>query len=318
MTAPVTEARRPRQARQAEPPARTDTVAAQKELIRLVDARTSQLLALFAGDEALVERFKTVALHAATSNERILRSDPLTVIEAMRDSATMGLELNGVMGEGYLVPYWNSRRSVYETRFQPGYRGLLKLIRRSGQVLDIAADVVYEGDAFEYETGSDAYVRHRPAWRDRGGRLGTYAYAKLPGGITRVLILTEAEAEMVRKASKAADEGPWVEWPDEMRKKTAIRRLAKTLPQDPLVERALEVENRAEQAYAAPPATERRELRGASAARELLGAEPPAAALGPGQQAAPQQPAEAGEGPIEATWSAEEVADAVDGEEEAG
>jgi phage RecT family recombinase len=314
MTAPAAAARGPRRPDRAGGAPPPDGIAAQRQLVAMVEQRTPQLVALFAGDEALVERFKTVALHAATANPKILASDPLTVIEAMRDSAAMGLELNGVMGEGYLVPYWNSKRSTYETRFQPGYRGLLKLIRRSGQVLDISSDVVYEGDAFEFETGSDAYVRHRPAWKDRGGRLGTYAYAKLPGGVTRVLILTEAEAEQVRKSSKAADDGPWIEWPDEMRKKTAIRRLAKTLPQDPLVERALEVENRAEQAYAGPP-PERRELRGAAAARDLLGAPAPAEApaLTAGERPAPQPTDE----PTEATWTADEVAAAVDGEEEA-
>lgn len=257
--------------------ARFDPEAAKREIVGQLRApqRVEQFASLLGGDERALERMLTVALHAATSNPRILQADPLTIVEAVRESMTLRLELTGVNGQGYLVPYWNKEKSLYDVQFQPGYRGLLLLVERTGKVVDVQAEVVYEADYLDWMGGARAYVNYRAAWADRGDRLGTLAWANLPsegGLVTKVIQLPEADAERIRKSSKAADNGPWIEWPDEMRKKSALRRLTKILPQDESVERALALEARAEERYSLPPAgVAPRRIAGVGRAHAALG-----------------------------------------------
>lgn len=235
----------------------TEAIARVDELMA---ERHGQMLSLFAGDETVVDRMRTLTLHALTHPrlmEKLQRADLGTVIEAVRDCAALGLMPIPALAEGYFVPYWNSKKGKYDIQFQPGYNGLAKLVRNSGHVLDVSAGVAYEGDQFDYDEGSSAFVRHKRALRDRGNRIASYAIANLPGGLVRVRVMDMAEIEQHRRASKAADDGPWVEWYDAMSAKTALRDLCKYLPKSATVERALIIESEAEERHGRPPATGR-------------------------------------------------------------
>jgi recombination protein RecT len=238
--------------------ARIDPKETAGQVMVLLDNRADQLRALLGNDERLYERFRTVALHAVTSNPKVLESDPASIIEAIRDSATLGLEPNGLMGEGYVLPYRNRNTGRYEAQFQVGWRGLLKLIRRSGEIASIDAQCVYEEDEFALDLGSEPRVVHRPSLTARGNRVGAYAICRLRSGELVIEWMPNAEIEMVRRSSRAADDGPWVDWPDEMARKTVLKRIAKRLPLAHVAERALEIEARAEEESARPqriPAT---------------------------------------------------------------
>jgi recombination protein RecT len=213
--------------------------------VQVADAirqRAEDYLPLLGGDERARDRFVTVAIHAITTDPKVLQCEPLSIIEAVRDSASMGLELNGLMGEGYILPYGN------KAQFQVGWRGLLRLARRSGDIAAIDAQVVYENDEFDVDLGSDPRITHRPALDDRGNRRGAYAYARLTSGELVTEWMPNADIEMVRRASRSKDGGPWVQWPDEMARKTVVKRLCKRLPLDSLAQRALEAEARADTA----------------------------------------------------------------------
>jgi recombination protein RecT len=227
------------------------------EVTALLTKRHDQLISLFAGDEAVVDRMKTLTLHALAQPrlmEKLQRADLATVIEAVRECAALGLMPIPALAEGYFVPYWNSKKGQYDIQFQTGYNGLAKLVRNSGNVLDVSAGVAYANDEFDYDEGSAAFVRHKRALSDRGNRIAAYAIALFPGGIARVRVMDIAEVEQHRKASKAADDGPWVEWYDPMAAKTALRDLCKYLPKSATVERALIGEVEAEERHARPPA----------------------------------------------------------------
>jgi len=219
----------------------TNAVATRDTQMQAVDAiraRSDQFLDLLGGDERARDRWLTVALHAVTSNPDILKCDPLTVVEAVRASASMGLELNGLMGEAYLIKYGN------KAQFQVGWRGLLRLARRSGDIAAIDAQVVYSNDAFDVDLGSEPKVTHKPALSDRGNRVGVYGWARLTSGELVVEWMDNDQVELVRRSG--AKGGPWVDWYDEMARKTVIKRLCKRLPLDSLAQRALEAEARAD------------------------------------------------------------------------
>lgn len=167
---------------------------------------------------------KTLFL-AVNRTPKLLQCTQSSVLESVMCCAELGLDVSGSLGLGYLVPYGN------KAQFIPGYRGLIKLARNSGELLSIEADVVCEADHFVYEKGSAPRIEFRPKLDgDRGKPRGVYALAVLKSGESQAVYLSISEIEKVRRVSRAGSSGPWVDWWEEMAKKTAIRRLAKLLP----------------------------------------------------------------------------------------
>lgn len=192
--------------------------------------------------------------------------------------------------------------------YMPMTQGLLKKARNSGEISTIAAHVVYEKDYFLYEMGDDERLVHRPFLDGERGRMRfAYMVAHLKdGGIVRE-VLTSTDIDKIRSKSQSADKGPWRDWPEEMWRKSAIRRGSKYLPSstdredgssfaetlhsdDELYEDAAELPAAAEPESAAP-------RKGRRAGRILDGApEPAAAAAEP--TGAPANAAAMGNGPV--------------------
>ena len=99
---------------------------------------------------------------------------PQSFLGAMMTAAQLGLEPNTPLGQAYLLPYWNSKANAYECQFQLGYKGLLDLAYRSGEISVIQAHVVYENDTFDYSFGLDPQLKHIPAKSDRGAPIFVY------------------------------------------------------------------------------------------------------------------------------------------------
>ena len=118
-----------------------------------------------------------------------------------------------------------------KVQYMPMVGGILKKVRNSGELASISAQVAYDKDLFEYELGDDERIVHKPfLGEDRGKQIAVYAIAKTKDGAIYREVMSVADVEKVRAASKTGKFGPWVDWWDEMAKKTVIRRLAKRLP----------------------------------------------------------------------------------------
>jgi recombination protein RecT len=186
------------------------------------------------------DRVKQQLYHAltqsVTKNPQLGQCDPNTIIIAACQAVALGLDLNPVLGEAYLVPRWNNAIRANECCFQPGYQGLVKLVRKAGQVVSIRAAIVHEGDTFRYSYTPDLVFEHIPKMQHRGsiangkGVKAVYAIAKLSNGEMVIEVMTVDEIEEIRKVSKSAQNGPWVSFWGEMSKKTVLRRLIKGLP----------------------------------------------------------------------------------------
>lgn len=186
------------------------------------------------------ERMVRVVLSAMQTNPDILECEPHTVLLSIMRAATMGLEPDGgVLGHGYLVPFWNSKNRRKECQFITGYRGLCKLARNSGEVVDVWAKVVHETDDFEFDEVENKPIRHKRNYSAEPGRIiGAYAAARFRDGYTRFEYMTAHEIEEIKAktASKTREGkivGPWTSHEGEMYKKTVVRRLAKYLPLAP-------------------------------------------------------------------------------------
>lgn len=187
------------------------------------------------------DRLIKIAITAAAKNPKILDCDRESIMLSVMQAAELGLEPGGALGEGYLVPYGRT------CQFIPGYRGLISLARRSGQIVSIEAHEVYEQDEFTVEFGLDPKLIHRPTLKsERGDVVAFYAVARIVGGGVQYDYMTRADVDAIRKRSRAGSSGPWVTDYNEMGKKTVIRRLFKTLPVSVELCRALEIQAESE------------------------------------------------------------------------
>lgn len=176
-------------------------------------------------------RMMQTALIACMRNPALLDADRNSMLSALREAATLGLEVDGVQGHGYLVPFYDKKSNSTKVQFMPGYKGLIELARRSGQVVSIDARVVYEGDLFEYQYGLDPFVRHAPGEvRDPKKLKAAYAVCKMKDGGVQFEVMLKVDVEAIQRRSRAGNSGPWVSDTAEMWKKTALRRLCKMLP----------------------------------------------------------------------------------------
>lgn len=172
------------------------------------------------------ERLKLVALTVFTRTPALLACDPVSVARAIVEAGQLGLEPTGLLGGAYLVPRGN------QAVLMVGYRGLVMLAKRSGEVQRVEARVVRANDPlFEYGYGLDPYLRHVPAQTtDPGPMTHAYAIVVYNTGEKSFDVMSVAEVEAVRARSAAGKSGPWVTDYFEMAKKTVLRRLLKLAP----------------------------------------------------------------------------------------
>ncbi|HXR75181.1 MAG TPA: recombinase RecT [Bryobacteraceae bacterium] len=183
------------------------------------------------------ERFIRVALNATMRQPELLSCSRESFFRALLDLSALGLEADG--RRAHLIPFRN--KGQMEVQLIIDYKGIAELVRRSGDVSYIHADVVYEHDEFEYSFGSGAALKHKPNLEDRGERVvAVYSFVKLKDGSEDFIVLSKSDVDKVRKRSRAANNGPWVSDWDEMAKKTAFRRHSKWLPLSPETRDAVE------------------------------------------------------------------------------
>lgn len=177
------------------------------------------------------ERFTRMVMTALSSTPKLQECTPKSFLGAMMQAAQLGVEPNTPLGQAYLIPY--SNHGNLECQFQLGYKGLLDLAYRSGDIADISAHVVYANDKFEYELGLTPKLRHVPALTDRGESILYYAiYHTKSGGYGFEVMSREDVVSHRNKYSKAAAKGfsPWATNFDEMAKKTVLKRVLKYAP----------------------------------------------------------------------------------------
>lgn len=187
-----------------------------------------------------VEKFIRTTLTAVQMNPELLGADRRSLLGACMKAAQDGLLLDGREA----APVIFRTKEGPKVQYMPMVGGILKKIRNSGELASISAHVVYDKDHFEYELGDNENIVHKPfLGEDRGKPIAVYAVAKTKDGAIYREVMSVADVDKVRQASRAKDAGPWVQWWDEMAKKTVIRRMAKRLPSSADVDQVLQSDN---------------------------------------------------------------------------
>lgn len=99
-------------------------------------------LALAVPKHLSADRMARIAATEVRKTPALLNTTPASFLGAVMQSAQLGLEPGSALGQAYLVPYGNQCQLIL------GYRGMIDLARRSGQVLSLNAYAVREGDEF--------------------------------------------------------------------------------------------------------------------------------------------------------------------------
>lgn len=192
------------------------------------------------------DRLIKVALLAYSKTPKLRECSLESIWQSVAQAAELGLEPGGVLGHAYLVPFKG------ECTLIPGYRGLIDLARRSGEIESIEAHVVCERDKFTLKFGLESVLEHEPFLDGDAGEMRfVYAVAKLKGGGRQFEVMTRAQVERIRNNSpdfkfKGAN-SVWAQHFDEQSRKTVIRRLFKYLPisveRDEKLIKALEIDD---------------------------------------------------------------------------
>ncbi|HCP78618.1 MAG: recombinase RecT [Pusillimonas sp.] len=208
-----------------------------KQIAHLLEQRKSEISKMLP-KHLTADRLLKVAQIAATTTPGLLECEIPTLVSAIGQCAQMGLEPNTVLGHAYLVPFNTKRKDgegrerwVKSVQVIVGYKGLIDLARRSGQIVSIAAHEVCKNDHFDLVYGLEEKLEHRPAMGDRGPIIGFYAVAKLVGGGYAFEFMSRYEVDAIKESSQSKGKyGPWKDHYTEMGRKTVIRRLSKYLP----------------------------------------------------------------------------------------
>lgn len=228
----------------------SSTLPVVKEKLNTIGAMLEsrkQMIAQVLPRHIKADRLIKVALMAMNRQPELLNCTPASLFQALMMAGQLGLEPDGVLGSAYLIPYGTHATLI------PGYRGLIDLARRSGQIKSIEAHLIRKGDKFECAFGLSPELTHSPvfpgdeAYLKNENIIGAYAVAKLVDGGEQFEVMSRAEIDAIRSRSKAAKSGPWVTDFGEMAKKTVIRRIMKYLPLSVEMASALELDNRADE-----------------------------------------------------------------------
>lgn len=218
----------------------SDTAVKKNEAIAQFDPIREHFVKTL-GEEAFA-REVSFAIQLINNNSQLQRSTLASRLVAVANVANIGLSLNPVLKEAYLVPrnvkVKTETGDRWEVRcfLEPSYIGMIKLATDSGSVRSMHADLVWEGDDIEIVQGTVQHIKHVPflqTGRPKGNLKGAYSVAKLTDGSFNVLVMDIDELRKVKAASEAVKKGnasPYDDWENEMFRKAPIRRHFKMLP----------------------------------------------------------------------------------------
>ena len=210
------------------------------------------------------ERVVRIAISSISRTPQLLQADIRTIGAAVIQASILGLEPNSELGHAYLVPFKNNKRrypdgttGVLECQLIPGYKGIVKLARNSGEVGFVDGASIRENDHFVYDGGLNPMLEHKhfPKSKEQRGKvIGYWAGYKFKNGETGgVRVVAKADADAHRdKFSKACRDrnGSLTQfWTDEdswMYVKFPLKQALKLAPTSAEVQRLLALDDTAE------------------------------------------------------------------------
>lgn len=240
---------------------KTDELPAVQRFVSYMERYEKQVLPSLLNDthaKVTPAKFTQIVINEIKKNERLLQAfteNPSSMFASILAGAEIGLVPSDLLGEFYLIPR-NIKQDggKYKLTVTPliGYKGLHKILLRSGEIENIEAQVVFEGEEFKVSLGTSPKLEHTPDFslpRTADKITHVYAVAHYKSGRCQFQVLTRTEVMAIRDLSKYNNklyfndrENPnrWME------KKCCLIQLAKLLDKDYYGTKAIELDNRLE------------------------------------------------------------------------
>lgn len=209
----------------------------------LVGDYQAQVMNYFRGDKERTMKFMSSVVHSLRNVKGLIDCDRQSILNAFMTCAQLEMYPSQFSGEAYVLPYKG------EAKFQIGYQGLVTLFYRAG-VEAVDAKIVCKNDKFEYQEGLNPILEHKPdVFGDRGEPIGVYAIGVINGGNKIFTVMSKAQVMKIKEFSKSKDSKftPWDPKNDPelwMWRKTALKQLAKFLPKNETLHRAIALDNK--------------------------------------------------------------------------
>lgn len=191
-------------------------------------------------------QFKQIVINELKRSEKMQEAfinNPSSLFASILLCAELGLNPSNEVGEFYFIPFKKKIKPIL------GYKGVVNLLLRSGDIAKLWCEIVYKDDDFDYELGLEPRLRHIPSHSGNKQMKYVYAVAKLTNGETLFKVMSKSEileiAEMTDYSNELyydlkKDPQGW------MYKKAVIKQLSKTLPKDYYGKKGVSVDNKAE------------------------------------------------------------------------
>lgn len=171
-------------------------------------------------------RFLMIAERLVKRNPKLLSCTAMSVATSIVESAVLGLELDPVIGQAYLVPFKHKDSKTVICQLIIGYKGYISLANLSR--IHIDAHLVFARDSFSIDHGADRPISHKPyvpkkRGEDRGDLVGAYALVTFADGHQVAEWMPFEELEKRRMRSRASQDGPWVTDTMAMYRKCPVR-----------------------------------------------------------------------------------------------
>ena len=170
-------------------------------------------------------RFVQNAVALMQDNKDLAKYPQAQIVPGLLKGAYLGLDFFNK--ECYLIPYGS------DLQFQVDYKGSVKLAKKYAvrPVDEIYARIVREGDEFSEEVrDNEPVINFKPKPFNSGKIIGAFAVCQYKDGGAKVEVMSIEQLDAAKRMSKAQAGTAWKFFPEEMYKKTVIRRLCKGIP----------------------------------------------------------------------------------------
>jgi recombination protein RecT len=217
---------------------KTDPVSTVRDLIKKLQPQIKNALPRHMD----ADRTARMAMTTFQKNPDLQKCDPISFVGAIIEASQLGLEIDNNLGQAYLIPFWNEKLKKLMVQLIPGYKGLITLAKRTENVADIATGVVHENDVFDFQRGTDEFLKHIPCLKgDPGAPYAAWGVIKFKDGTHHFEVMSIDQVNKIRD-----DHGKSKAWKtdyEEMVRKTLVRRTTKYVELSPEYNRAVILEN---------------------------------------------------------------------------
>ena len=164
-----------------------------------------------------------------TNNDLLQKADINSIVLAAAQAAALDLPITPNLGFSAIIPFNDNKKSQCLAQFQIMRDGWVELAMRTGQVVSLVNEIVYEGELVKRNRFRDEY-EFDETQRKSDKVIGFMAYIRLNNGFEKTVFMTVEEArEHGLKYSKTLKKGYGL-WKDDfnsMALKTVLKRLIK-------------------------------------------------------------------------------------------